>query len=146
MDKLRKMSVCFYGSAALLAFICFFVSFGAGVNVSILGMTGTASVYDLTFGDGMEGGVLTAWIFLLIAFICFAGAIALKYTVKEELCNLGTSALGSLFALVSGILYFCTSAFVGGGSLGAGAIFDGILLILAAIVGCVPLCLKLIKK
>lgn len=146
MEKLRKLNVCFYGCAALLTFICFFIPFGAGLSGSFFGATLSVSLYSLTFGDGLLAGDLVAWILMLLAFICFGGAIALKYLVKEDLCNVGTSAIGSVLALVAAILYFCTSAFNGGGDLGVAAIFNGILLILAALVGLVPLCDTVIKK
>lgn len=64
MSKLKNYSVCFYGTAALLCFVCIFLCFGQGLSVSgsIAGISysGSADIYEMTFGDGMVGGLLAA--------------------------------------------------------------------------------------
>ena len=139
MDFLKKNSHFFACGAALLSFVVFFVCFGAGVTLGSGKLSADASVYDLTFGDGMVPGVLIAWILLLVGFLASVGSVACAMVLKNKLLAALCGACACLVLLVSGILYFLTgpmsSEYV---STGVGAVFCGILNILAALLAAVP--------
>ena len=147
MDFLKKNSHFFACGAALLSFVVFFVCFGAGITVFLFDATVSLSVYDLTFGDAMIGGVLVAWLFLLVGFLGAALSAVSGLVLKNELYAALGGAVATLFLLVSGILYFCVGPMTGEGvATGVGAIFCGILNILAALCAAVPCLTHFLKK
>jgi hypothetical protein len=139
MDFLKKNSHFFACGAALLSFVVFFVCFGAGVTLGSGKLSADASVYDLTFGNAMVPGVLIAWILLLVGFLASVGSVACTMVLKNKLLAAVLGGAACLVLLVSGILYFLAgpmySEYV---STGVGAVFCGILNILAALLAAVP--------
>ncbi len=140
MDFLKKNSHFFACGAALLSFVVFFVCFGTGAVASAGSFSvNLVSVYDLTFGNTMVPGILVAWIFLLIGFLASVGSVACAMVLKNKLLAALCGAVACLLLLVSGILYFLAGPMSGSNLLtGVGAVFCGILNILAALLAAVP--------
>lgn len=94
------------------------------------------SIYSFTFGDGLNGGVLTAWLLLVVGILASCCAACLFFLKKDtKIAALVALCAGVLF-LVAGILYFAITGLVGGGSIGVGAVLNGIILVIAALLDC----------
>ena len=87
------------------------------------------SVYDCLD----EGGVTATFILFIIGFLAGACACAIKLLNVKFKYGFLVAFGGALLLLVAGILYFCTTSIVGGGSLAAGAVLCGLLSIFAAL-------------
>jgi hypothetical protein len=99
---------------------------GDGI-ITIENVTGKANVaskdsgYSYIFGNdstNMAPGLLTAWIFLLVALLAGVAAVVLVFLKKDKkVANFsGTGLLfacGGLFAFIAGILFFCAKPLSG---------------------------------
>ena len=120
-----------FGSAALLAVLVFpFMALpGLTGELPILGRI-SYTVYECLDG---KGGLIVALIFTCLALAYACGYLVLKFLkIHHDLIDYA-SCLAGLFALVAGILYFCTPAFFNGGSIGVGAVFCGIFDVLSGL-------------
>lgn len=104
------------------------------VNIIVIGSS--RSVYSAIGnfgGDGVIGGLLVALIFVILGVLagCFLVALVV---MKQKFDYTMLVAFGAgLLLLVSGVLYFCTSSFVGYGSLGVGSVLSGIAALIAGL-------------
>ena len=88
---------------------------------------------DTFYSDGVCGGLLVALILLILA-LCAGLFLCALIFLNKKLGFTMLIALGAgLFLLIAGILFFCTSSFIGYGSLGVGSVLSGIFAILAGL-------------
>ncbi len=158
---LRMVTVLGGGLLLIAAFAMFHAPFLV-LNVSQFG-SGTASGYDLTFGDGAVAGITTAWVFsliLLLAAVVSAGLFVLDlgdiFTLKAvdgKVARFGLATCIMCLATVTGVLLFCVIPLVGAKSgwglnfsLGAGSVLGAICTLLGGWMLGIGIALPAMKK
>ena len=124
----KNLNLILLGGSLFLSALIFALMAAPGVTVTILGATGKASVCDCLENTG----TLIAFILFIVAFLALAFALCVDLLKIKFDFNMFLALGAALLLLVAGILFFCTASINGGGDLGIGAIFCGILAILAA--------------
>lgn len=137
MKKNKIGNVLFLGIGAALSAILFLLMLAPGVKETLLDTT--ASCYKLiNFGDSARVGLIIALILditTLALSVCLLMVNLLKTKIKYEK---SVALIAAAAAIVSAVLHFLSKQLIGAGdsgiiTLGVGAIFCGIVLIVAAV-------------
>ncbi len=128
MQKISKFKFYFISGSTFLAFICIWFCF-----LPVDARLGSAfSIYDLTFGDTSFGGLLVAWLLMLLGML-MAGLTTYLFYRKRSVREAGfLGLLATILLLVSGILYACSGA-ITYGKIGIGPILNSIFLLTASL-------------
>lgn len=139
MKKNKIGNVLFLGIGAALSAILFLLMLAPGVKETILIGTVNYSCYELiNFYDSARVGLIIALILditTLALSVCLLAVNLLKTKIKYEKT---VALIAAAAAIVSAILHFLSKQLIGAGdngiiALGVGAIFCGIVLIVAAV-------------
>ena len=151
MKKLKDLGpIIFIGGvvAAIIAFVLLLATPAvvAGTDYVSVNMSGTTVIFGNEYADPV-GVALAAWILLLIALIAGLAVIVLDLLKLKlpAIAFLGIKLLVAVLFLVAGILAFTVASAAGVGSLGAGWVIGGILLILGFVACVCPVVLNFVK-
>lgn len=148
MDFIKKnLGMLLCCCSAVLAALVFAFMAGTGASVTLFGYTGASSLYKIMgMDDGRGAGPIVGMVFEIIVLLG-AACLAVLPLLKKSLGYEHFISLGlSVFALVAGIMYFCTTSIIGGGDIGWAAVICGIIGILQFLALACNGALKFLKK